>query len=123
MPSVVNIFNAASVPIYININNSSTQLNVPAANSTTWAPGVPTTNPPFTNSSPAPGSFGYGINHCTITPSTGDGPALATVNVSDSINPADAIQLYLFYQSANLVSWMLLDNGRAVAGNLSFAAN
>jgi hypothetical protein len=118
MASVVNIFNAASVPINININNSSTQFSVPAANSTTWAPGVPTTNPPFT-SLPAQGSFGYGANYCTISPSTGGAPAPATINVPNSINPSDAIQLYLYYVDTEHVSWVLLDNGRAVAGSLT----
>lgn len=122
MASVINIFNAASVPINVIVNNG-TQFTVPKCDGTTWAPGVPTTNPPFTGNLPAPGQFGYGTNSCAITPSTGEGTATASVNVPQSINPADAIQLYLFYQSTNVVSWMLLDNGRAVAGNLSFAAN
>jgi hypothetical protein len=119
MASVVNVFNAASVPINIIVNNG-TQFSAPAANSTTWVPGVPTTNPPFTGNVPAQGSFGYGANNCAITPATGGGTATATVTVPTSINPSDAIQLYLYYQSPTLVSWVLLDNGRAVSGNLSF---
>jgi hypothetical protein len=120
MASVVYIFNAASVPINVIVNNGTTQFSVPAASTTTWAPGVPTTNPSFTGSLPAQGQFGYGVNNCAITPSTGGGTATASVNVPQSINPSDAIQLYLFYQNTTAVSWVLLDNGRAVSGNLTF---
>jgi hypothetical protein len=119
MASVVYIFNAASVAINVIVNNG-TQFSVPAATASTWGPGVPTTNPTFSGSLPAQGQFGYGVNNCAITPATGGGTVTASVNVPQSINPSDAIQLYLFYQNTTSVSWVLLDNGRAVAGNLTF---
>jgi hypothetical protein len=119
MASVVYIFNAASVAINVIVNNG-TQFSVPASTATTWAPGVPTTNPSFTGSLPAQGQFGYGVNNCAITPTTGGGTVPVSVNVPQAINPSDAIQLYLFYQDTTAVSWVLLDNGRAVAGNLAF---
>jgi hypothetical protein len=117
MASLVYLFNAASVAINVIINNG-TQFSVPAATATTWAPGAPTTNPTFTGNMPSQGQFGYGQNNCAITPSTGGGTATAVVTIPTTINPADALQLYLFYQDTTAVSWVLLDNGRAVAGNL-----
>ena len=122
MASVVFMFNAASVAVNVIVNNGPQQFSVPAANLTTWGPGVPTTNPTFSgNASPPQGQFGFGNNNCAITPSIGGATTTVAVNIPETINPADAIQLYLYYVDTEHVSWVLLDNGRAVAGNLTFS--
>ena len=115
MARLVYIFNTAPVMIEVSVNNGA-QFSVRAADAATWAPGVPATNPGFTGARPEPGKFGYGSNQVTVTSAGGFGAGL-TISISQNINPASALQLYLFPTRAGGFGWMLFDNGHVAAGD------
>ena len=115
MARLVHIFNTAPLMINVSVNNGA-QFSAPAADAATWAPGVPATNPGFTGARPEPGRFGYGPNQVAVAPAGGAGAGLI-INISQNINPASALQLYLFLTRAGGVGWMLFDNGHVAAGD------
>jgi hypothetical protein len=119
MTSVVSMFNASATSISVVVNNG-TAFGIFAASPTLrWIPIPPAKQPIFTSNQPMQGAFGYGANQCAITPSTGGLTNTLTINIPNTINPSDALQLYLFYEDNTHVTWVLLDNGRAVAGSLN----
>ncbi|WP_434625687.1 hypothetical protein [Azospirillum sp. B2RO_4] len=118
----INVFNATASAIYVNVNNAPPAqiVTVPAASTSTttlWAPGAATI--PFSGSQPAAGVLGIGPNSCSITPANGLGTASTTVTIPVNTQLNQPLQLYLFYQTANAASWVLCNDGVAVAGSLS----
>ena len=122
MAEVVNMFNASATRINVVINNGGEFTISAASPSLKWYPVPPSKQPAFTGSLPAQGAFGYGANQCAITPASGGSPNPVTITIPNTINPSDSIQLYLFYEDDTHVTWIVLDNGRAVSGSLSFSS-
>jgi hypothetical protein len=122
MASVVNMFNASATRINVVVNNGSQFTIFAASPSLNWFPVPPARQPTFTGTVPALGAFGYGENQCAITPASGGSTNTPTITIPDTINPSDSIQLYLFYEDDSHVSWVVLDNGRAVSGSLNLSS-
>jgi hypothetical protein len=121
MTSIVSMFNASATGIKVVVNNG-TQFTIFAASpSLNWYPVSAAKQPAFSGSVPRQGVFGYGDNQCAITPASGGSTNTLTINIPQTINPNDAVQLYLFYQDDSHVTWVLLDNGRAVNGSLNLS--
>jgi hypothetical protein len=121
MASVVNMFNASATRINVVVNNGGQFTIFAASPSLNWFPVSPARQPAFTGNVPAPGAFGYGDNQCAITPASGGSTNTSTITIPDTINPNASIQLYLFYEDDSHVSWVVLDNGRAVSGTLNLS--
>lgn len=119
MTSQVFYFNAAATPVTLQLNGGTTQYTATAANTSTWVPGVPPTNPPFSGSTPEQNNFGFGVNKVTVFPGTGGDPATIDVTVPTTVNPAASLQLYVFYKDANTADWVLLSMGTPVSGNFT----
>jgi hypothetical protein len=123
MAGVVNMFNASVTSINVVINSGGGQFRIFGASpSLNWHPVPATKQPAFTGKGPAPDAFGYGANECAITPASSGSPNPLTITIPDTINPSDSIQLYLFYEDDTHVTWIVLDNGRAVSGCLNLSS-
>lgn len=122
MAGVVNMFNASATRINVVVNNGGPFTIFAASPSLQWYPVSPAKQPAFTGNLPAPGQFGYGENECAISPATGGSTNPLTITIPVTINPSDSIQLYLFYEDDTHVTWVVLDNGRAVSGCLNLGS-
>jgi hypothetical protein len=122
MASVVTMFNASATRINVVVNNGSLFTISAVSPSLNWYPVGPAKQPAFTGNQPAQGAFGYGANQCAITPATGGSTNTVTINIPNTVNPSDALQLYLFYEDDTHVTWVVLDNGRAVSGSVNLAS-
>jgi hypothetical protein len=122
MTSIVSMFNASATSINVVVNNG-TQFTIYAASpALNWYPVSPAKQPAFSGNVPVKGAFGYGNNQCAITPASGGSTNTLTITIPNTINPSDAVQLYLFYEDDSHVTWVLLDNGRAVDGSLDLTS-
>jgi len=110
----VNMFNAAMLAINVNVNNSPTTFQIPAAATPSWLPGVPATNPTFTPGPPAVGVLGIGTNSVVLTPVDWTSPFIANIVLSGSV-VWSAIQIYVFFQSYDSCSWLVLNAGWQVS--------
>ncbi|MCS4270922.1 MULTISPECIES: hypothetical protein [Raoultella] len=109
------IFNASGVAISVSVNNGSF-LSVNPADSTTWVPSVPSTQPPFVNNTnPGNGQLGLGPNTITLYPST-SGPSHSanfTLNIPTEVT-VSSLQLYLFWKDAENVAFAALNGGQFI---------
>ncbi|AIR61140.1 hypothetical protein RJE46_17945 [Cedecea neteri] len=109
------IFNASGVAISVSVNNGSF-LSVNAADSTSWVPSVPATQPTFVNNTNfGNGQLGLGANTITLYPST-SGPASSanfTLNIPTNVT-VSSLQLYLFWKDAKDVSFAVLNGGQFI---------
>ena len=116
----VTIFNANILDVVVQVNNG-VQFSVSAANATTWAPSSPSSGAPtWNNVAVAPNVFAPGDNYLTITPA-GVPQGFNTV-VSLPKTMWISLQLYIFFDTYSSVSWIALNNGEYVTGNLSLSA-
>lgn len=109
------IFNASAVKISVSVNDGDF-FSVNPADSTTWVPSNPATQPTFVNSiKPGIGQLGLGANTITIYPST-SGPA-SSVNFTLDIPvdvPVSSLQLYLFWKDAQNIAFAALNGGQFI---------
>lgn len=109
------IFNASGVAITVSVNNGPF-LSVNAADSATWVPSVPATQPTFVNNTnPGLGQLGLGANTITLYPST-SGPASSanfTLTIPTEVT-VNSLQLYLFWKDARNVAFAALNGGQFI---------
>lgn len=109
----VSIFNASATVIFVSVNGG-TYLQVPAVASTSWNPAQPESEPAFSNNqNPSPGSLGFGKNTLTMYPESGGPASTASFTLTVPFDViVSALQLYLFWKSANSVAWIALNSGQ-----------
>jgi hypothetical protein len=116
----VYVFNAMNVAINVSFNNGAPTTINGTSDSAQWVPVSPGTEPVFVNNSnPAAGQIGLGTNLMTVYP-TSLPPSQAkqvTVNIPSNIQ-INSLQFYVFWSSANAVSWVLLQQGQPIGGTL-----
>ena len=109
------IFNASGVAILVSVNNGAF-LSVNPADSTSWVPSTPATQPAFVNNTnPGNGQLGLGPNTITLYPST-SGPASSvnfTLNIPTEVT-VNSLQLYLFWKDARNVAFAALNGGQFI---------
>ena len=120
MSTPITIFNAG--PMAINVTaNGNTAIPVAAA-TTTWAPGTypdgSTAKLTYSgNANTSDGELGQTVNQMRITVDGSSGGEMnftVEIKEEDSIKPRDALQLYVFWNSQNQVSWVFLDEGMPI---------
>jgi hypothetical protein len=114
MAVAVNMFNANVLAINVNVNNAPTTFQIAAAAAPTWSPGVPATNPLFNPGPKTPGILGIGTNNVILTPVQATDPFIAKILLSSSVNWF-SIQIYVFFQSYDTCSWLVLNAGWQVS--------
>ena len=114
MPIPVNIFNANSLSINVNVNNASRGIEIAAAAGPNWTPAVPATGPTFIPGPPTPGSLGIGVNNVVITPWGMPSMFVAPIYLPDTVNWS-SIQIYIFFQSYSSCSWIVLNAGQQIS--------
>lgn len=114
----VFIFNVTATPIYLVINNGPTRSQLGPA--TTVFGLVPTglRPQPILYDSPAPDSLGLGTNHLDITPMSSGETATVKIDIPSRVIRGDALQIYLSSASTKTDMWMMLRNGKPLAGNV-----
>lgn len=109
------IFNASGVAISVSVNNGAF-FSVNAADSTSWVPSVPATQPTFVNNiNPGIGQLGLGPNTITLYPSS-SGPASSanfTLNIPTEVT-VNSLQLYFFWKDAKNVAFAALNGGQFI---------
>jgi hypothetical protein len=124
---LVYLFNASSNLIYIYTNGAAPNqaISAPGTSPTLlWVPQSPATQPTFTNT-PQAGTFGWGNNTVTVQVAGGTISQAFTISIPQNTQlPMFSVEIYLFYQSVNSVSWMVLGDGTPVSGtyNLSLTS-
>lgn len=114
----VYVFNVTATQIRLNVNNAPDNLLIfAAATSYNWLPGF--ARPPLQLCAlPGPGVFGVGQNIVSITPVTGGGVVNNTITVPTTVSRGDALQIYLAAENTNKAMWMMLCNGKPIAGDI-----
>lgn len=119
--SNVYVFNAGPTALYMNVNNGPDRVTVAAADTNSWLPGTPPDGklPQFTGGATREaGKFYVGNNSVDLTLLTDGSTANTTISISDSVNPRNDLQLYVFWESISSVSWMLLHDGMPAGGSV-----
>ena len=121
MPSIT-IFNANPLAVQISVNNGA-QFSVAAASGPNWVPQSPTSGgPTWSNTTPAQNVIAPGDNYFTITPSGGIQPFTTLVSLPKTFL-WNSVQLYIFFNSYTDVSWIVLNEGQFVTGNLKLMSS
>jgi hypothetical protein len=119
MPTVT-IFNANPLAVIMSVNNGD-QFFFPGAQGPAWSPTIPTSGgPTWSNTTPAPNVLAPGPNSLMITPQGAVAPYQTTVNLPANFQWS-SIQLYIFFNNYSDVSWMVLNEGQFVTGNLQLS--
>jgi hypothetical protein len=122
----VYIFNAMNVAINVIFNSGSPVTINGTSDSAQWVPVSPTSanEPVFVNSqNPSPGQIGLGDNTMTVYPTSLSPRQAKQVTVSIPTNiQINSLQFYVFWSSANAVSWVLLQQGQPIGGTLQLPA-
>jgi hypothetical protein len=120
MAVTVNMFNADVLPINVNVNNGPLTFPITAAAAPSWLPGVPAINPGFNPGPPIPGFFGVGTNRVVLTPQGAPSPFIAPIELPGTVNWS-SIQIYVFFQSYDSCSWLVLNAGAQVSQASTFS--
>ena len=113
MPTV-NMFNSNYLPVNVNVNNAPATFAITAAAPPNWTPGVPATNPTCNPGPPTPGNFGIGMNNVVLTPQGSTSPFVAHISLDPAVQWM-SIQIYIFFQSFNSCSFVVLNNGQMIS--------
>ena len=111
-----------NVAINVSFNNGAPITINGTSDSAQWVPVSPATSsePVFVNNpNPAAGQIGLGNNLMTVYP-TSLPPSQAkqvTVTVPTTFQ-INSLQFFVFWSSANAVSWVLLQQGQPIGGML-----
>jgi hypothetical protein len=118
----ITIFNANPLAVQISVNNGP-QFSVAAAAATTWIPSSPTSGgPTWSNSAPGQNVISPGDNYLSITPTGKIQPFTTTVSIPGTFQ-WDSLQLYIYFNSYSDVSWIVLNGGQFVTGNLKLGSS
>lgn len=117
----ITVFNACPDDITISANGNK-QIPVKAATDS-WAPGTyPEAGATLTfsgNTNKSDGTLGQTTNNMRINIDGSSGGEInfkVTLPDDGEIKSRDALQMYVFWNSQNQVSWIFLNEGKPVAG-------
>lgn len=118
----ITIFNANPLAVQITVNNGA-QFSVSAAAGPNWVPQSPAANtgPTWSDTAPAQNVLAPGANYLQITPIGETRPYGITLNLPTAFQWI-SLQLYVYFNSYCDVSYIVLNNGQFVTGNLSLAS-
>jgi hypothetical protein len=120
-PPIV-LFNANTLPVQVNINNALSSVQINGASGPGWVPQVPGSGgPTWSNTTPGPNVLAPGTNYISITPQGALQPVSFTVDLPKNFQ-WNSLQLYMFFDSYTNVSWIVLNEGQYVTGNIDLAA-
>jgi hypothetical protein len=112
----VVMFNSNIYDLTTQVNNGASFV-IPAASTTTFAPGTPTTEPTFSAGGPQTGVLGPGTNNLVVTPSQSiKGYSFEIVIPNIQII---SLQFYFFWNGFNAVNWVVLNNGAVIGFGIS----
>ena len=116
----VTIFNANPLGVQMAVNNGP-QFSVSGTFAPNWSPQTPTSGgPTWSNNVPTPNVLAPGFNTLTVTPSSAVQPANLTVVLPGTLQ-WNSVQLYIFFNSYGDMSWVVLNDGQFVTGNLGLS--
>jgi hypothetical protein len=117
----VYLFNSMAVGLNIIFNAGAPITIAGTSDSAQWVPVSPATEPTFVNNpNPGPGQIGLGSNTMTVYPSSLPPSQAKQVTVTIPTNiQINSLQLYVFWSSANEVSWVLLQQGQPIGGSIT----
>lgn len=123
--SNIYIYNASQqgLTLYVNDGPALTVAGTTAAQN--WAPVVTSPAPVFNGTTtPSAGQFAYGNNTVTVY-STSSGPShTANFNVYvDPTWPFVSLSMQFFWSNANTLSYVSLNGGQPINGQLNLGAN
>lgn len=118
MPSIT-VFNTSSSPLTLQVNHGPL-VTCAGATPPALAPQSPSSGGPgWSNTSAGPNMFAPGQNMLLVTPQGSSQPLFVTIHIPGNIHWTNA-QLYLFTSpGGSALSWVLLNNGTVVNGNLT----
>jgi hypothetical protein len=118
----ITIFNANPLAVQITVNNGP-QFSVAAAGGPLWVPTSPAVNtgPTWSDTTAAQNVLAPGSNYLQITPTGETVPYGIALNLPKNFQWI-SLQLYVYFNSYSDVSWIVLNNGQYVTGNLSLAS-
>jgi hypothetical protein len=116
----VTVFNANTLSIQVSVNNGP-QFSVAGASAPGWTPQTQASDGPgWSYNNPGQNTLAPGDNVLTITPAGSAQPSVATVTLPRTLQWG-SVQLYIFFNGYGDVSWMALNNGQFVTGNMGFS--
>jgi hypothetical protein len=118
----VSVFNMNVDAVNVNINNAPQSFSISGATPATgYYPNQPTVNPTF-GSQPAANVLGPGLNSLALTPEESTTPMILSANIPTTVQIA-SLQLYLFWDSATTIGYVLLNNGQVlISGSEPFGS-
>jgi len=114
----VTVFNTNVLGLTVQVNNGP-QFSIAGTGAYSgWTPQAPTFGgPTFSNASPSPNTFGPGTNYVTMTPIGSVQPLSFPISIPASVQ-FTSLQLYIGFNSNNVVQWTLFNNGQLVTSGL-----
>ena len=120
-PTVV-VFNSNTLPVQVNVNNNTSSFVINGASGPGWVPQVPATGgPTWSNTTPSGNVLAPGKNYIQITPQGVQQPVTFTVDLPKTFQ-WNSLQLYIYFDTYNNVSWIVLNEGQYVTGNINLTA-
>jgi hypothetical protein len=117
----VTIFNVNPLSVQVSVNNGP-QFSISGASAPNWTPQSPSQGgPTWSNTTPGQNVLAPGANYLNLTSSGGFEPMVANANLPRNIQ-WNSLQLYLFFNSYNELSWVVLNDGQFVTGNLQLSS-
>ncbi|WP_102958642.1 hypothetical protein [Mangrovicella endophytica] len=118
----VTIFNASYLGVQMSVN-SGQQFSINPAAGPNWTPQTPTSGgPTWNNQTPGQNVIAPGDNYLNIIPTGGLKPFNTVMSLPGSMQWS-SLQIYIFFNSYSDVSWIALNNGEYVTGNLKLGSS
>lgn len=123
MPSpTVTIFNTSPSGLSVSVNNGAF-FTIGGVSNSSWSPQTPSWGgPSWSNGPPGPNTLAPGPNALMITPAGSPTPFVTTVVLPKNLQ-WDSLQLFIFFDSYGNVSWMVLNGGQFVTGNIQLGSS
>jgi len=114
----VTLFNANSLDLLVSINNGQ-QFTLSSASAPNWTPQQAAAGgPTWSDISPGQNVIAPGDNYLQITPTGAIQPSSTVVNLPRNFQWT-SVQLYIFFNAYSDLSWIVLNNGQYVTGDLT----
>ncbi len=118
----VTIFNANTLPVQVSVNNGASFTIAGASAATNWVPQTPSSgSPTWSNNQPGQNVIAPGTNYLNITPQGTLQPYTTTMILPGTIQ-WNSLQLYIYFNSNTEVSWIVLNEGQYVTGNIQLTS-